>query len=142
MNNSPRSMAEEVADALSRFQRDRTGHAPSSVSVVLTADTLVVTLHGALTPAEIELSRTEEGAARVQDYHRRLFIIAQAPLLAEIARITGVAVKEAAVEIDPATGAVVHAFTSGAVVQMFRMAGDIPIDVWKGPVPPRVKIPG
>jgi uncharacterized protein YbcI len=142
MNDSPRTMAEEVADALSRFQLDRTGHAPSSVSVVLTDDTLVVTLHGALTPAEIELSRTEEGAARVQDYHRRLFIIAQASLLAEIARITGVAVKEAAVEIDPATGAVVHAFTSGAVVQMFRMAGDIPMEAWTGPVSPRIKVPG
>jgi uncharacterized protein YbcI len=142
MNDATRTMAEEVADALSRFQRDRTGHAPRSVTVVLTDDTLVVTLHGALTPAEIELSRTEDGAARVQDYHRRLFLISQPSLVAEIARITGVAVKEAAVEIDPATGAVVHAFTSGAVVQVFRMEGDIPIDVWKGPAASRIKIPG
>lgn len=142
MSDSTRTMAEEVAEALSRFQRDRTGHTPRAVTVVLTDDTLVVTLHGALTPAEIELSRTEEGAAQVQNYHRRLFIISQPALLAEIARITGVPVKEAAVELEPTSGAVIHAFTSGAVVQVFRMSGDIPIEIWKGPMPPRDKVAG
>jgi uncharacterized protein YbcI len=137
-----RTMAEEVAESLSRFQRERTGHTPRAVTVVLTDDTLVVTLHGALTPAEVELSRTEEGAAQVQDYHRRLFNISQPALLEELARITGVRVKEAAVELEPASGAVIHAFTSGAVVQVFRMNGDIPVNIWKGTMPPRPKIPG
>ncbi len=142
MNNDARTMAEEVADALSQFQLDQTGHAPRAVTVVMSADTLVVTLHEALTQAERDLSRTEVGAAQVQDYHRRLFETSQTRLRAEILRITGVPVKEAAVELEPGSGAVIHAFTSGSMVQVFRMAGEIPIDVWKGPSPPRIKVPG
>jgi hypothetical protein len=50
----------------------------------------------------------------------------------EIKRITGVAVGEAAVELEATTGAVVHAFTTGTMVQVFRLAGGIPVDVWNG----------
>ena len=36
-------------------------------------DTLVITFHGALSPAEQALLRTPDGAAQVQDYHRKLW---------------------------------------------------------------------
>ena len=39
-------MAEQIAQAATAFQQQRTGHEPKSVSVVLSGDTLVVTLHG------------------------------------------------------------------------------------------------
>ncbi len=48
----------------------------------------------------------------------------------EIRRITGVAVREAAAEVEPAAGAVVHAFTTGAMVQVFLLAGDIGDERW------------
>ena len=46
------TMAEQIAQAATAYQRLRTGHEPKSVNVVLSGDTLVVTLHGALSPAE------------------------------------------------------------------------------------------
>ena len=37
-------------------------------------------------------------------------------------QITGRQVQQAAAEVEPATGAVVHAFTTGAMVQVFLLA--------------------
>jgi hypothetical protein len=39
-------------------------------------------------------------------------------------------VGEAAAEVEATTGAVVHAFTSGTMVQVFRLAGRIPAIAW------------
>lgn len=115
-------MAEQVAAAAIEFQRERTGHAPTAATVVLSGDTLVITLHEALSEAERVVSQSEAGAAQVQAFHRELFGISAAPLRKEIERITGMAVREAAGEIEPTTGAVVHAFTSGTMVQVFQLA--------------------
>lgn len=123
-------MAKQVAQAASDFQIERTGHAPRAVTVVLSEDTLVITLHEALSPAEIDLARTLDGAAQVQDYHRQLFQSSVDALRLEIKRITGVAVREAAVEVETQTGAIVHAFTSGTMVQVFRLTSGIPVEVW------------
>jgi uncharacterized protein YbcI len=133
MNNNPTlSMAQQVADTARTFQFQRTGHAPKAVTVVLSEDTLVVTLHEALSPAEIAMSQTAEGAAQVQDYHRKLFKSSADALWQEIQRITGVSVREAAVEVETTTGAVVHAFTSGTMVQVFRLDGSISAESWNG----------
>jgi len=132
MNGQTRTMAQEVVSTITKFQTQRTGHAPKAVTVVLSDNTLVVTLHEALSPAEISLSQTAEGAAQVQHYHRRLFEISVAELRDEIKRITGIAVCEAAVEVETTTGAVIHAFTSGVMVQVFRLDSSIPVDVWNG----------
>src|SRR5208283_2993282 len=104
------TMAQQVAQAVSAFQQRRTGYAPKAVTVVLSDDTLVVTLHEALSPAEKALARTPEGAVHVQEFHRQLFKESVGLLRQEIKRITGVAVGEAAAEIETTTGAVVHAF--------------------------------
>jgi uncharacterized protein YbcI len=124
------TMAQQVAQAASVFQLRRTGYAPRAVTVVLSDDTLVVTLHEALSPAEKALARTPEGAAQVQDFHRQLFKNSADLLRQEIKRITGVAVGEAAAEIEPTTGAVVHAFTTGNMVQVFQLAGRISAETW------------
>jgi uncharacterized protein YbcI len=94
--------------------------------------TLVITLHEALTPAERALARTPAGAAQVQEFHRQLFASASDGLRQEITRITGLAVREAAAEVEPATGAVVQAFTSGTVVQVFLLNGIAPTGAWSG----------
>jgi uncharacterized protein YbcI len=125
-------MAQQVAQAASTFQEQQTGHAPKAVTVVMSEDTLVVTLHGALTPAEESLSKTAEGAAQVQEYHRQLFATSSDMLRKEIERITGVAVREAAAEVETATGTVVHAFTSGTMVQVFQLAEGILAKTWNG----------
>lgn len=126
------TMAEQVAHAVSVFQEQRTGYSPKAVTVVLSDDTLVVTLHEALSPAEKALSRTPEGAIQVQEYHRQLFRDSVDLLRQEIKRITGVAVVEAAAEVETTTGAMVHAFTTGTMVQVFQLAGRISMDAWTG----------
>ena len=115
----------------------RTGYPPKAVTVVLSEDTLVVTLHEALSPAEKALARTPEGAAQVQEFHRQLFKDSADLLRQEIKRITGIAVGEAAAEIETTTGAVVHAFTTGTMVQVFQLAGRISAETWNGSGPRR-----
>jgi hypothetical protein len=44
----------------------------------------------------------------------------------EIARITGRQVREAAFEFDPANGCVVHAFTTGTMMQVLLLADSGP----------------
>ena len=124
------TMAQQVAEAAHAYQQQRTGHAPKAVTVVLSADTLVVTLHGALSPAEEALAKSPAGAAKVQEFHRQLFANSCEPLRQEIKRITGVDVREATAEIETATGAVVQVFTTGTVVQVFRLAEGVPPGNW------------
>jgi uncharacterized protein YbcI len=126
------TMAQQVAQAISVFQEQRTGHPPKAVTVVLSDETLVVTLHEALSPAEKALASSPEGEAQVQEFHRQLFKSSVDLLREEISRITGVAVGEAAAEVETASGAVVHAFTTGTMVQVFRLAGRIPAGAWNG----------
>lgn len=133
MHHLDPTMAQLVAQLITRAQKQRTGHPPKAVSVVLSEDTLVVTLHEALSPAERALSRTPEGAAQIQEYHRQLFQDSLHLLRQEICRITGFPVVEAAAELEATTGAIVHAFTTGTMVQVFQLAGRITPNAWNGP---------
>lgn len=115
------TIAQQVATAAIAFQKDRTGRAPKSATVVISGDTLVITMHEALSEAERVLSQSPDGAAQVQEFQRVLFNASAEPLRKEIERITGMSVHEAASELEPATGAVVHVFTSGTMVQVFLL---------------------
>jgi uncharacterized protein YbcI len=131
MDISSKTMAQHVARVVRDFQEQRTGHAPKAVTVVLSEKTLVVTLHEVLTPAEMALSKTAAGAAQVREFHRELFHNSMGELRREIERITGVPVREAAAEVETTTGAVVHVFTSGTMVQVFQLAGRVSADAWQ-----------
>lgn len=122
MNTQESIVEEQVAEAVIAYQALTTGHAPQSATVVLDEDTLVVTLHDALTLAEKALSRSANGAAQVQEFHRQLFANSSGPLRDEITRITGRQVREVKAELEPATGSVVQVFTTGALVQVFQLA--------------------
>jgi uncharacterized protein YbcI len=124
------SMAQQIAQAACEFEKRRTGHAPKSVTVVLSDHTLVITLHEALSPAERALAKSPAGAAEMYEYHQRLFAASADALRQEITRITGVEVREAAVEVEPTSGTMVKAFASGTVVQVFVLAGGVPPDTW------------
>jgi uncharacterized protein YbcI len=144
MSKAASSMAYQIAQAAIAFEQRRTGsHVPKSVTVVLSEGTLVITLHDALSLAEKELARTPAGAAQVQEFHRQLFASSSDELRQEINRITGMKVREATAQVEPASGAVVQAFTTGTVVQVFQLAGNAPTESWnehqavdtKGPGP-------
>ena len=119
MNNPQSNMGNDVAHAVMAFQKQTTGHTPAAVTVVLSGDTLVITLHEALSPAEKALARSPEGAAKVQEFHRQLFSTSSKLLRGDIEKITGVEVRDAIAEIEPLTGAIVYAFASGNMVQVF-----------------------
>jgi uncharacterized protein YbcI len=107
------SMARRIAEVASAFEEQGTGHRPKSVTMVLSDSTLVITLHEALIAGRADPVQ-EPGTAD--------------SLRQEIKRITEVEVREAAVEIEPATDAVVKAFTTGTVVQVFLLARGIPAE--------------
>jgi uncharacterized protein YbcI len=126
------SMAQQIAQAASALQEQRTGHAPKAVTVVLSEETLVVTLHGALSPAEKVLAQSSAGAAKVQEFPRQLFTNSAASLRQEIKRITGVEVREATAEVETSTGTVLQVFTTGTMVQVFLLAQSVPAETWSG----------
>jgi uncharacterized protein YbcI len=133
LDKSNSAMAQQIAQAAIAFEQRRTGnHVPKAVSVVLSEGTLVITLHEALSPAERVLAKSPAGAAQMQEFHRQLFANSSDSLRQEIKRITGMDVREATAEIEPASGAVVQAFTTGTVVQVFLLAGNTPTETWSG----------
>jgi uncharacterized protein YbcI len=133
MSKLKSTMAQQIAQAAIAFEKRRTGnHAPKSVTVVLCDGTLVITLHDALSPAEKALAQNPAGAAQMQEFHRQLFANSSDSLRQEIKRITGMDVREATAVIDPANGAVVQAFTTGNVVQVFQLVGSAPTEAWSG----------
>jgi uncharacterized protein YbcI len=132
MDKPSSTMAQQIAQLASTFQEQRTGHVPQSVAVVLSGNTLVITLHGALSPAEKDLSKSPEGAAQVQEFHRQLFANASDSLCQEIKKITGVEVREATTDVAATTGAVVQVFTTGTMVQVYLLSHSVPGDTWIG----------
>ncbi len=113
--------AKQVADVVRQFEKQRTGRMPVSVTAALEDDSLVITLHGELSPAEIDLATTPDGAAEVQELHRQLFRSVSSSLRQEIEVITGVAVIEATSEVTTDTG---------TVVQVFLLAASVPASTW------------
>jgi uncharacterized protein YbcI len=123
--------AHEIALAAAAFQRRVTGHGPRSVAVVLSGQALLITLRGALSPAEMALSQIPEGTAQVQEFHRQLFMNSADELRQEIERITGVAACEAIGEVATTTGDVAQVST-GTMVQVFLLAEGRPTCSWSG----------
>ena len=123
MDKTESTMPQQLAIAARNYQIQKTGRAPTNVTVVMSEDTLVVTLHEALSPAEQAMARSPEGAANLREFHQELFRNSVGSLRQEIERITGRKVREAAAEVDPGTGSVVHAFSTGTTVQVFLFDG-------------------
>jgi uncharacterized protein YbcI len=132
MDKSSPTMAPQIAQAVLDFELQRTGHAPQSANVVLNEDTLVVTVRGALSAAEKAAARSPAAAAQMQEFHRQLFVSSSEALRNEIKRITGVPVREARLEVETMTGAVMERFATGTVVQVFLLERGIPAGVWNG----------
>lgn len=132
MQDSHEPMARRIADVARELEQKRTGLTPEAVTVAHGDGTLVITLHGALSPAEKALAQNAAGAAKVQEYYRQLFATNAHALREEIKRITGVAVREAQAEIETGNGAATIAFASGTVVHVLLLASSIPPEIWSG----------
>jgi uncharacterized protein YbcI len=129
MDKTELTMAQQLAAAARAFQLQQTGRTPTNVTVIISEDTLVVTLHEAISPAEQALAKSAEGAANLREYHQQLFRNSVGSLRKDIERITGRKVREAAAEVDPGTGSVIHAFITGTTVQVFLLADSVPSEI-------------
>jgi uncharacterized protein YbcI len=119
MDESHLRGTQRLALAANASERERRGRLPESVAVALGGETLVITLHGALSPAELRVAQTPKGAALIQEYYRVLFASACDQLRQEIERITGANVRRA----------------TGTVVHVFLLADSVPAETWSGTVP-------
>jgi uncharacterized protein YbcI len=123
MNESSSGKAQQIAQVVRTFELQTTGRMPASLTVVLSDDTVVITLRGTFSLAEMALAKSAEGAGRLRELHRQLFATACEPLRQEIRRIAGVEVHEATAEVETSTG---------TVVQVFSLAHAVPADTWSG----------
>lgn len=135
MKKTHLGMARQIAEAVGAFELRTGSFLPKSISVVLNESTMVITLHGALSPIERTLAQSANGADRLQDFHQALFANSPDSLRQEIKRITGMEVCEAATEVEPTAGAVVKLSTSGTVVHVLLLEGNVPTDTWSGKGP-------
>ena len=129
------SLAPQIAQAAIAFQCERTGHEPLSVDVVLSGEVLLITMYGALSPAEKTLAQNPEGAARVQAFYRKLFTNSADTLRQEIKRIIGVQVREATAKGEATRGTMVQLFTTGTIMLVFLLARCVPAGNWSGKRP-------
>jgi uncharacterized protein YbcI len=125
MDESKSQMTQRLARVASTLQRQRTGVAPKAVTAILSENTMVVTMEGALTLVERALVRTPQGAAQVQEFHRQLFASSSESMREKIKTITGRDVREATTEIETNAGAIAHVFNSGAMVQVFLLTPEL-----------------
>src|ERR1700730_2065189 len=112
MKNFGTTMAQRIAKAASAFEKRRTGHVPRRVTVVVSENTLAITLHGVLSTTEKELARTPAGAVLIQEYYRQLFNNS-GMFRQEIKRITGAEVREGTEEFVTTSGVAVKSFSTG-----------------------------
>jgi uncharacterized protein YbcI len=126
----PHSMTQQIAQTAIAFEEKRLGRRPKSVTVVLASDTLVITMRGVLSTAEMVLAASSAGAAQLQEFHQHLFNQSSDPLRQEIKRITRLEVCE---DAQHKATAAVQVFSVGTVVQVFLLAGRLPTESWEGP---------
>ena len=129
MNNTVLMIAKLIAEAAIAFQKECTGHAPKMVSLVLSESTLVVTLHDALSPADRVHAKSSK---EVSEVHRQLFAACFESLFKEVNRVSGGQVREAAADVESTSGSIVHAFTTGTMVQVFSLNGSTDTEAWSG----------
>jgi len=122
-------MAQQIAQTAIAFEQQRLGRRPTSVTVVLGGDTVVITMHGVLSPAEKALAASPASAAQLQEFYQSLFQLSSEPLKQEIKRITGLEICDDAK--NTATTAV-QVFAVGTVVQVFLLTGRLPAETWDG----------
>jgi uncharacterized protein YbcI len=133
MTETQPTIAQKIARAAIAFQRESTGIAPESVTVLLGEKTLVVTMQDALSPAEKQMASSPEGAARVNEFHQRLFQSSAPALHDELQRILGVEIRESSIGMEPTSGRFVEVYPSGALVQVFLLTRAVASETWSTP---------
>lgn len=132
--------AERVARSVMEFELDREGHLPRHVTVILSHQTVVITLEGALSLIEQSLARNADGAAHVEDFHRHLFTRPPMELWKKICEITNQpeSGEDSGEEAPPNT--CVRVFANGTVVHVLLLKNPVPTSAWSGSWSPRATV--
>ncbi len=108
--------AKKLAKVACLFEKHHTGRTAESATAVLGDRSLVITLRGMLSPAELELARTSDGAAQVIELHQQHVLTSCDALRQKIEAILGVPMLEAALKVTTQTGTVVDVIQQPAGV--------------------------
>jgi uncharacterized protein YbcI len=111
----------EIAEAITRFEKEYMGRGPTETRAFLVQDMVVVRLRGVLTPAEQKLIASEnsaEGRRLVKRMRTELLENARDLLAAVITDITGSTVASMHTDISTTTGERVIIFVLNGLPQM------------------------
>ena len=79
----------EVANAITRFQREQQGRGPTDVRAHLVGDMILVRCAGIFTPTEARLAATDEGRKLIKSARQELRSITHGEIEAIVAAIVG-----------------------------------------------------
>lgn len=97
-------LRQQIAAAVSDFQRTQMAVSCESVAVDFHDETLVVTLRGATSPAERDYARNREARELLEKFYHQLFEVIKPILEARIQEITRRQVQRSRLDIDPESG--------------------------------------
>ena len=100
--------------------------------MILSENTLVITLHGALSPAEKALAKSPAAPPRCKSFTGSCLSTPPTRCATKSSELPGSRWREATAEVEPTSGTVVQVFTTGTVVQVFLLASSVPAGTWSG----------
>jgi uncharacterized protein YbcI len=101
----------QIAERITRFQREDLGRGPEDVRVWIIQDLILIRLRGVLTPAERTLAKDAGGQQLVQQVRRHLLEVSRERLDEMIQEITGVEVVSMHSDVSTRTGERIIVFT-------------------------------
>jgi uncharacterized protein YbcI len=104
-------MEAAIGEAMIKFEKEYMGRGPMETKTYIIGDMILVRLKGVLTPAEKELSKTEDGANLVKKTRAQLLEGARRLLETIVLDITGCRVQSLHTDISTKTGERVIIFT-------------------------------
>lgn len=114
----PRSTRGEVeaefTRAIIKFEKEYLGRGPLDARTFFLSDMIVVRLRGILTPAEMQVAKSQEGQGLVKEMRRQLFETSRPILEALVSDIVGVRVISLHTDMSTRTGERVIVFTVDA----------------------------
>ena len=98
-------LKQQIVEAVSSFQRTQLAVTCKSITVDFHADTLVITLCGATSPAERDFARDRRTRELLEKFYDELFDVIKPILEARIQEILGRQVRRSRMKIDSESGA-------------------------------------
>ena len=98
------SVKQRVVEAVVKFEKDQMSVTPESVSVDFHPNAVVVTLQGAMCPAEKQYARNKQARALLEGFYSQVFDATKPILEASIEDVLGQRVERSRLSVDPESG--------------------------------------